>query len=229
MQSAINYQFNNIALLKLALTHKSFAHEHHTADRTGNERLEFLGDAVLGLVITHILMERFPDYAEGTLSKLRADIVNKEGIAQVARRLDLGRYVLLGRGEEGSKGRAKKSILANAYEALIAAVYYDGGYQNVFQLIERHFSQLIDEMQEKGLSRDYKTKLQEYSQCALGTVPEYVMVREEGPDHEKTFEVYVMINGVRYETGRGRNKKAAEQEAARKTLNTLLGQENYCI
>ncbi len=226
LQATINYQFHNRALLRQALTHKSFAHEHQSADPSGNERLEFLGDAVLELVITHILMERFPAYDEGTLSTLRADIVNKEGIAHIAKTLNLGQYIFLGRGEEGSKGRTKKSILANAYEALIAAVYYDGGYQNAFQLIERHFSHRIEELKAKGLLRDYKTRLQEYCQSVLKAMPEYVMVRAEGPDHEKLFDVYVTINGIRYEAGRGRNKKAAEQEAARKTLNTLHGKTN---
>ena len=226
LQAAINYHFNDSSLLREALTHKSFAHEQQGTSSIGNERLEFLGDAVLELSITHILMERFPDYSEGKLTKLRAGIVNKEGVAAVARELKLGRYILLGRGEEGSSGRVKNSILANAYEALIAAVYYDGGYQQVFKLIENHFSQLIYEVGEKGMSRDYKTRLQEYSQSALGAMPEYVIVREEGPDHEKIFEVYVTINGIRYETGRGRNKKTAEQEAARSTLFKLKGGEH---
>jgi ribonuclease-3 len=223
LQAALNYHFKDISLLREALTHKSFAHEQPCRSGLGNERLEFLGDAVLELSITHILMECFPDYSEGTLTKLRAGIVNKEGVAAVARSLNLGRYILLGRGEEGSRGRVKNSILANTYEALIAAVYYDGGYERVFKLIENHFSQHIHEAEEKGMSRDYKTRLQEYSQSALGSVPEYVIVREEGPDHEKIFEVYVTINSVRYETGRGKNKKAAEQEAARRTLDELTG------
>jgi ribonuclease III len=226
LQASINYHFNDISLLREALTHKSFAHEQPGTRSIGNERLEFLGDAVLELSITHMLMERFPDYSEGTLTKLRAGIVNKEGLAAVARALNLGRYVLLGRGEEGSRGRVKNSILANTYEALIAAVYYDGGYERVFKLVENHFSQLIHEAEEKGVSRDYKTRLQEYSQSALGSVPEYVIVREEGPDHEKIFEVYVTINSVRYETGRGKNKKAAEQEAARRTLSKLTDEHH---
>jgi ribonuclease-3 len=225
LQDTINYHFADISLLRQAVTHKSYAHEQQVNDKTGNERLEFLGDAVLELVITHILMEKFPDHSEGKLSKLRAGIVNKEGVAAIARALNLGRYVLLGRGEEGSSGRIKNSILANAYEALIAAVYYDGGYEKVFNLIESHFYQLIEEIKEKGVSRDYKTRLQEYGQSALGSIPEYVIVSEEGPDHEKIYEVYVTISGVQYETGRGRNKKAAEQEAARKTLAKLTGEK----
>ena len=226
LQAVINYHFKDITLLKEALTHKSFAHEQKGVRSIGNERLEFLGDAVLELSITHILMKRFPDYSEGTLTKLRSGIVNKEGIAAVAKVLDLGRYVLLGKGEEGSRGRVKNSILANTYEALIAAVYYDGGYERVFKLIGDQFSQLIHEVEEKGMSRDYKTSLQEFSQSALGVIPEYVTIKEEGPDHEKIFEIYVTINGIQYETGRGRNKKVAEQEAARRTLAKLKGDEH---
>ena len=226
LQASINYHFKDIYLLREALTHKSFAHEQPGTRSIGNERLEFLGDAVLELSITHILMERFPDYSEGTLTKLRAGIVNREGIAAVAKALNLGQYILLGRGEEGSRGRVKNSILANTYEALIAAVYYDGGYERVFKLVENQFSQLIYEVAEKGMSRDYKTRLQEYSQSTLGSVPEYVVVREEGPDHEKIFEVYVTINSVQYETGRGSNKKAAEQEAARRALAKLKNEDH---
>jgi len=226
LQAAINYHFEDSSLLKEALTHKSFAHEQSGRSSIGNERLEFLGDAVLELTITHILMERFPDYSEGTLTKLRAGIVNKEGVAAVAKSLNLGRYILLGRGEEGSRGRVKNSILANTYEALIAAVYLDGGYERVLKLVESHFSLLIQETAEKGMSRDYKTRLQEYSQSALGSIPDYVTVSEEGPDHEKIFEVYVTINSVRYETGRGRNKKAAEQEAARRALAKLKNEDH---
>jgi ribonuclease III len=226
LQAAINYQFEDSSLLKEALTHKSFAHEQSGRSSIGNERLEFLGDAVLELTITHILMECFPDYSEGMLTKLRAGIVNKEGVAAVAKSLSLGRYILLGRGEEGSRGRVKNSILANTYEALIAAVYLDGGYERVLKLVESHFSQLIQETAEKGMSRDYKTRLQEYSQSALGSIPDYVTVSEEGPDHEKIFEVYVTINSVRYETGRGRNKKAAEQEAARRALAKLKNEDH---
>ena len=222
----LNYQFSNPEILHEAFRHSSYVNETGGNGLRDNERLEFLGDGVLELTITHILMERFPDHSEGMLTKLRAGIVNKEGVAAVAKALNLGRYILLGRGEEGSRGRVKNSILANTYEALIAAVYFDGGYERVFKLVENQFSLLIQETAEKGMSRDYKTRLQEYSQTALGSIPEYVTVSEEGPDHEKIFEVYVTINSVRYETGRGRNKKAAEQEAARRTLAKLKDEEH---
>jgi ribonuclease III len=225
LQRIIAYDFRDSAFLRQALSHKSYTNEIEGDDGIGNERLEFLGDAVLELVITHLLMERFPDYPEGRLSRLRAAIVNKEGIASIAAAFDLGRYVLLGRGEEASKGRTKKSILANVYEAILAAVYYDGGYHAAFALIEKHFARLIVEAHDTGILKDYKSRLQEYSQSALGGVPAYEIVRVEGPDHDKLFEVHVVIKGIRYETGLGRNKKAAEQEAAKKTLCRLTGEE----
>jgi ribonuclease III len=225
LQEKIEYDFQNSSLLRQALTHKSYANEIDGEDSMGNERLEFLGDAVLELVITHILMDRFPDYSEGRLSRLRAAIVNKEGIASIAVRFDLGRYELLGRGEDASQGRTKQSILANVYEAIVAAVYYDGGYHKAFALIEKHFQQLIVEAHEKGVLKDYKSRLQEYSQSTLGGVPAYEVVRTEGPDHDKLFEVHVTINSIQYETGLGRNKKAAEQEAAKKTLQRITGDD----
>ncbi len=225
VQEKIDYHFQNIELLREALTHKSFANEQQSENSLANERLEFLGDAVLELVITHILMERFRDYSEGKLSRLRAAIVNKEGLSYIAHTFGLGSYILLGRGEEANRGRTKKSILANVYEAIIAAVYYDGGYQKVFDLIERHFARLIDKAEQKGFFSDYKSRLQEYSQAALGAVPDYILTSEEGPDHEKMFEVHVSINGTHYETGWGSNKKAAEQEAAKKTLKRLTGED----
>ena len=133
--------------------------------------------------------------------------------------------MLLGRGEDASQGRTKKSILANVYEAIVAAVYYDGGYHKAFPLIEKHFKQLIVEAHEKGVLKDYKSRLQEYSQSKLGGVPAYEIVRTEGPDHDKLFEVHVTINSTQYETGLGRNKKAAEQEAAKKTLQRITGED----
>jgi ribonuclease III len=226
LQEKMEYIFRDASLLRQALTHKSYANEIEGENSMGNERLEFLGDAVLELVITHLLMERFPGYPEGKLSRLRAAIVNKESIASIACGFDLGRYVLLGRGEETSQGRSKKSILANVYEAIVAAVYYDGGFPGAFAFIEKHFEQLIVEAHEEGILRDYKSRLQEYTQSELGGVPTYEIIRAEGPDHDKRFEVHVTINGTLYESGRGRNKKTAEQEAAKKTLERLTGEES---
>jgi ribonuclease III len=221
LQKRIGYHFRDLSLLQEALTHKSFANEMNLENCFGNERLEFLGDAVMELVITHILMERFKDCSEGKLSKMRAAIVNQEEISSLALKFDIGSYILLSRGEDENMGRNKKSILANVYEAIVAAVYYDGGYEEVFRMVEDHFSALIDEAAQKGFFRDYKSRLQEYSQRKFNAVPRYVIVTEEGPDHIKVFETQVIIDGVCYEKGRGGNKKAAEQEAAEKTLIKL--------
>jgi ribonuclease III len=222
LQQKIGYYFKNITLLREALTHKSFANEMNLENCFGNERLEFLGDAVLELILSHILMERFKECSEGKLSKMRAAIVNTQELSSLARRLDIGRHILLSRGEDESRGRGKKSILANVYEALVAAVYYDGGFEEVFSMIEKHFFELIDEVAQKGFVRDYKSRLQEYSQGKFGAVPRYVIVTEKGPDHIKIFETQVFINDVCYTKGRGRNKKAAEQDAAQKTLEILI-------
>jgi len=157
---------------------------------------------------------------------MRAAIVNKEELSALAAKLDIGKYILLSRGEDESMGRIKKSILANVFEALIAAVYYDGGYQKVFTMIENHFDPLIDQVAGKGFAKDFKSRLQEYSQKNLGAVPKYVLVTEKGPDHIKLFGIQVTINGNTYGKGWGGNKKAAEQEAAEKTLEILLKEDD---
>jgi len=222
LQNQLGYHFKNIDYLQEALIHKSYANEMQLVNNFGNERFEFLGDAVLELIIRHILMERFPDYSEGKLSNMRAAIVNEDSLALLAVKLDIGRYIMLSRGEIDNKGSEKKSILANVYEAIIAAVYYDGGFQSAFQLIKHHFADLIEEISTKGFYRDYKSRLQEYVQKTFNVIPRYYIVTEEGPDHIKIYESQVMINGIPYEKGSGRNKKAAEQDAAEKTLKKLL-------
>ncbi len=223
LQLVIDYHFAEIELLREALTHKSYANEMQMDNMFGNERFEFLGDAVLELIIRHILMERFPGYSEGYLSKLRSAVVNAQELARLALRFDMGSFVLLSRGEEDSGGREKISILANVYEAILAAVYYDGGYQKAFAFVEKHFADLIDEVSQNGYQRDYKSRLQEYCQSVFHETPTYELVKEQGPDHIKEFETQVVIAGRMYEKGRGGNKKLAEQEAAKKTLQRLIG------
>jgi len=222
LQNRIDYFFNDSSILRDALTHKSYANEMNLENAFGNERLEFLGDAVLELVISHILMERFADASEGKLSQMRAAIVNKEELASLAAGCDIGHYMLLGRGEDESAGRNKESILSNMYEAIVAAVYCDGGYEKVFTVIKQHFSPLIEKVAEKGFSKDYKSRLQEYCQKTDNVIPQYIIVTEKGPDHVKIFETQVFINDTAGEKGSGRSKKAAEQDAARKTLEKLL-------
>ena len=224
LQNCLGYQFNNSRYLLEALTHKSYANEMQLENSFGNERLEFIGDAILGLIISHILMDRVQDCSEGKLSNMRAAIVNEDELSSLARSFRLGAYILLSRGEEESGGREKKSILANAYEALIAAIYYDSGFTATFTLIEKHCACLINEVIEKGYYRDFKSRLQEYTQRACNAVPRYVLTMEEGPDHGKTFESQVMIGETMYEKGQGGSKKSSEQDAAEKTLNRLLGE-----
>jgi ribonuclease-3 len=204
-----------------ALTHKSYVNEHRDAGQQDNERLEFLGDAVVDLAISHRLMERFPASSEGELSKLRALIVNEEGLARIARRLLLGELLLLGRGEELTGGRDKSSVLADALEAVIGAVYLGSGLTEVMALVDRHFAEALEGVAQGRSGLDYKTKLQEDVQTKLKVPPRYRVVSEAGPDHEKTFEVEVSIGADLYARATGRSKKEAEQAAARATLEML--------
>jgi ribonuclease-3 len=204
-----------------ALTHKSYVNEHKDAGLQDNERLEFLGDAVVDLAISHRLMERFPVASEGELSKLRALIVNEEGLARIARRLSLGELLLLGRGEELTGGRDKSSVLADALEAVIGAVYLGSGLAGVLALIDLHFSEALEGVALGRSGLDYKTKLQEDIQTRMKVSPRYRVVSEAGPDHEKTFEVEVSIGTDLYARATGKSKKEAEQAAARATLEML--------
>lgn len=223
INTKLNYDFNDPELLKLALTHKSYANEMSLMDVYGNERLEFMGDAVLGSVISHIVMDRYPEFSEGDLSKMRAAVVNKDALASIFKSLEISSYIFLGKGEEEGGGREKGSILANVYEALIAAVYYDGGYESAFKMIAIHFGSVLESAEKDGgYMSDYKSRLQEFCQKNLNLLPTYLIESEDGPDHIKLFESVVLIDNRKYETGTGKNKKAAEQEAAMKTLNRLI-------
>ncbi len=221
LQERIGYRFRDITLLQLALIHKSYANEQQLDEHYGNERLEFLGDAVVELVISHILMEQGQGSSEGHLSKMRASIVNTDSLAAISRTYELSSCLRLSRGEQENQGREKKSILANAYEALAAAVYFDGGYDAVFPMIQEHFKLLINEAVSQGYSRDYKSRLQELVQKLFNATPIYEIISEQGPDHYKTFEARVIINDQPYGTGHGGNKKTAEQQAAQKALKIL--------
>lgn len=205
-------------LLERALTHRSYAYEH--GGLPTNERLEFLGDSVLGLVVTEALYRRHPDLSEGQLAKLRAAVVNMRALADVGRSLELGEFVRLGRGEETTGGRDKSSILADTVEALIGAVYLDGGFDNAADLVHRLVDGLIDESATLGAGLDWKTSLQELtSEFGLG-VPEY-RVSEEGPDHAKMFTASAVIGGMVFGTGQGKSKKEAEAQAAETAWRAL--------
>jgi ribonuclease-3 len=198
-------------LLERALTHRSFAYEN--GGLPTNERLEFLGDSVLGLIVTDTLFREYPDLPEGQLAKLRAAVVNMRALAGVARGLQLGAYVRLGKGEEGTGGRDKSSILADTLEAVLGAVYIDRGLAEADALVHRLFDPVIARSARLGAGLDWKTSLQELTAAEILGVPEY-HVDESGPDHQKSFHASVRIGGQTYGQGEGRSKKEAEQQAA---------------
>jgi ribonuclease-3 len=220
LEQRLDYRFKSPDLLRTALTHKSFVNENPALLREDNERLEFLGDAVLDLAVGHLLMDRFPVRSEGDLSKRRASIVNEQGLYEVAARLGLGDWLFLGRGEEQTGGRKKPSLLADACEAVLAAVYLDGGFDAAFGVIKLLFEERLGAMEKAG-GEDFKTQLQEVVQAKLRQVPRYTVVGESGPDHEKVFEVAVLVGGQELARASGRSKKEAEQRAARLALDAL--------
>jgi ribonuclease III len=209
-------------LLERALTHRSFAYEH--GGLPTNERLEFLGDAVLGLVVTDALFREYPDLPEGHLAKLRAAVVNMRALADVARGLHLGDYVRLGRGEEGTGGRDKASILADTLEAVIGAVYIERGLEAADVLVHRLFDPVIARSARLGAGLDWKTSLQELTAASVLGVPEY-HVDESGPDHQKSFQALVRVGGRVYGSGTGRSKKEAEQHAAEAAWSAISNGE----
>lgn len=217
----LSYRFTDINILAQALIHRSFINEKTAQDVKSNERFEFLGDAILSAVISRILLEKFPDADEGRLSKFRARLVNESTLARLAADIELGRFLLLGKGEEITGGREKPSILSDAYEAVIAAVYLDGGFEAAFSLISRQFSNLTDEVSVTDISRDYKTELQEEAQEIFKTSPRYRLISDAGPEHDKIFEAEVLIGDEVFGSGRGKSKKEAEQMAAMAALERL--------
>jgi ribonuclease III len=221
LQERLGVEHLDPALGLAALTHKSYCNEHRADLTVDNERLEFLGDAVVDLAVSHRLMERFPSADEGELSKLRALIVNEDALARVARELRVGELLRMGRGEELTGGRDKSSVLADALEAVIAAVYLTQGLPAVMAVVDRHFADALAGVAEGRSGDDYKTRLQELMQSQGRASPRYRVVAEEGPDHAKTFEVEVSVGGELFGRATGRNKKEAEQAAARKTLEIV--------
>ena len=219
LETAIGYRFNNISLLQNALTHSSYANERWHNSLLSNERLEFLGDSVLGMLVAEYLFRNFPNRPEGELTRMRADMVCEQTLAKVAAKIDLGRHLLLGNGEEQGGGRNRNSILADAVESVIAASFLDGGQEAAQRFIERF---ILVEVPVKQLhNADYKTALQEMVQRKKNQVLTYCLVGESGPDHDKKFDVEVKLNGVVVGTGSGSSKKRAEQDAARCALEKL--------
>ncbi len=220
LEEAIGYRFQNITLLQNALAHSSYANERWHDSLKSNERLEFLGDSILGMVVAEHLYKTFPDRLEGELTRMRADMVCEQALCAVALRLNLGDHLLLGHGEEQTGGRQRASILADAVESVIAASFLDGGMEAAKGIIQRFI--LCDVPVTRMHNVDYKTSLQEKVQQEKDKVLSYALVSESGPDHDKRFTVAVSLNGERIGQGTGSSKKRAEQEAARDAMERLF-------
>ncbi len=223
LEAAIGYRFENITLLQRALTHSSYANERWHNSLMCNERLEFLGDSILGMVVAQYLYEQFPDRPEGELTRMRADMVCETSLAAAATKLDLGKHLLLGHGEERFGGRQRPSILADAMESVIAASFLDGGMAAARGLIERLV--LCDVPVKQLHNQDYKTALQEFVQQKKDQQLRYNLIGETGPDHDKQFAVEVLLNGKPVGKGVGSSKKRAEQNAAQTALETLMAEK----
>ncbi len=217
LESRLGYSFGRRGHVETALTHKSLANEH-TPQLPHNERMEFLGDAVVSLVVGHLLMAAHPEWSEGELSKARSALVSATGLADVALSLDLGDALRLGRGEERTGGRSKPSILADGFEALAAALYLDGGYDAAFEVLSRLFLPRLEGALRGGVDRDPKTHLQERIQAIYKQAPCYELVSTDGPEHDLRFTVELRVTGVPLAIGVGRTKKEAEQRAAAAVL-----------
>ena len=219
LEAAIGYRFKNISLLQNALAHSSYANERWHSSLMSNERLEFLGDSILGMLVADHLYRNFPDRPEGELTRMRADMVCERALAAVAGKIGLGEHLLLGKGEEAGGGRGRDSILADAVESVIAASYLDGGMEAAKQFVDRFV--LVNVPHAKLHNRDYKTTLQELVQQKKNQTISYVLVGESGPDHDKQFVVQLLINAKVAGVGTGSSKKRAEQDAARAALEPM--------
>ena len=220
LETAIGYRFRNIQLLQNALTHSSYANERWHNSLLSNERLEFLGDSVLGMLVAEYLYKTFPDRPEGELTRMRADMVCEHTLAEVANKIGLGEHLMLGHGEERLGGRSRESILADATESVIAACFLDGGLEAAAQFVQKYI--LVEVPVTRLNNMDYKTALQELVQQKKNQVLSYALVGQSGPDHDKRFDVAVSLNGSVVGTGSGRSKKRAEQMAAKSAMEKLF-------
>lgn len=225
LNERLGYTFQDTDLLKEAFRHSSYVNERADLGLKDNERLEFLGDAVLDLAISHILMTLFQQASEGDLSKYRASVVNEKGLFQIAKGLGLGDYLKLGKGEKLTQGREKPSILANTLEALIGALYLDAGFSKTSEIIHDLFVPLLGKIDSGQVINDFKSRLQEYTQEIYKVRPQYLLLEERGPAHDKTFRVALRLNGETLAEGEGRSKKEAEQRAAREAFFCLRKEE----
>jgi ribonuclease-3 len=221
LENAIGYTFKKKSFLKESLTHKSFAHEQQNNQIVFNERMEFLGDAVLELIMSEYLYLMYQDYTEADLSKIKAYAVQESTLADIAQSLNIGDYLKFGKGEELTGGRRKPSLLANAYEALLAAIYLDGGYKKAKNFVLSFLTPKIEDLATNNFLFDFKTNFQEVVQAQFGILPKYITHKEEGPEHKKTFEVKVFIKDDYYGSGKGKTKKAAAQKAAKDGLKKI--------
>jgi len=226
LEERLSYRFNDIGWLDKALTHKSFVHQSNVVqypllDEAANEVLEFLGDAVLNLAVSHLLFQQFPDAHEGTLSQKRSHLVKQASLSSISRKLQLEHYLLLGKSELLDGGRKKSSILANTYEAVLGAVYMDTGFDPALEIVQRHLETYFPSGTTSLHSDDYKSLLQELIQRTLGISPNYHVLEEFGPDHDKRFQVSLTVSEKVKVVGWGKSKKKAEQEAAQKALEEL--------
>jgi ribonuclease-3 len=224
LATRLGYEFKDIKYLELSCIHKSFGNEKRANERIetrDNERLEFLGDAILDLVVSMVLLETFPELAEGDLSKLRAGLVNERTLAKIAKNLEIGEYISLGKGEEGTGGRNKDSILASTLEAIIAAVFSDGGFPAAETWVRNVFAPRIKASRDIDALQDFKTKLQEVVQAKFRSAPRYEVIQSSGPDHDKTFQIQLVINGEVIAEAIGKSKKEAEQSAAKIALDKV--------
>lgn len=221
LQKQLGITFHDISLLEHALIHSSFVNENSQPGLTSNERMEFFGDAVLGFVVAEKLFTDYPEMTEGGMTKLRATLVRRETLARIAKRLTLGDYLYLGKGEEGSGGRSKPANLASLMEAVIAAVFYDRGIEETRNFILTHLQPELEIALEEGAGIDYKSELQQIIQASTQKPPVYTIVDASGPDHSKVFTAEVSVDGTVLGRGRGRSKKTAEAEAARAAIQSL--------
>lgn len=221
IQDKINYQFKNISLLEQALIHRSYGNENWKYKHVNNEKLELLGDAVLDLIVTEYLYLNFEADSEGELAKLKAMIVSEPVLAAISQNINLGKYLLLSKGEEITNGREKESILGDAFEALLGAIYLDSGFENVKKIATKYLKYKIDHVKEDESLIDYKTIFQEYTQKEFKKIPEYCVIDETGPDHSKSFKVVVKLKEKIVSEGIGKNKKMAEQMAAKNACKKL--------
>lgn len=224
IERKIGYRFSDRNLLSEALTHKSFYHENREKTESHNERLEFLGDSVIGLVVVEYLFLLGERHEESVLAKMKSFLVCESVLAEIAGSVSLGRHMRLGKGEESTGGRSKKSILADAFEAVIGAVYLDGGYEKTREIVLGFFKDRVKRAIESGEFYDFKTELQEKTQLLFGTLPEYRVIRQEGEEHKRVFTVAVFLDGKRLGAASGKRKKEAEALAAKKALEKIKEQ-----